>query len=263
MADRPLHLALRELRVDFTNPRGLAALAGVGLLLGISGPFETFDLIPTIPRILYWLVVTYVTYGVGTFINMYLQYRLGDQLAPFPIKILVYGTATAIGVMAVLLAINTLAFGWLYKSPQDFAVNFAMIWLVCVIIVALLTALTPLPDAPGTITPKMPALLDRLPLDKRGSLVALSVADHYVQVTTTNGHEMILMRLSDAIKETSPTKGLQVHRSHWVALDQIAKAERVGDRAVLTLHNGSEVPASRSYVPALRDAGVFPKSNRG
>jgi hypothetical protein len=37
--------------------------------------------------------------------------------------------------------------------------------------------------------------------------VALSVEDHYVRVRTTRGEEMILMRLSDAIRETAPETG--------------------------------------------------------
>ena len=68
---------------------------------------------------------------------------------------------------------------------------------------------------------------------------------------------MILMRFSDAMKETAPVNGLQVHRSHWVAREHVVTAKRAGDRATLTLTNGAEVPVSRSYLPAVRDAGLF------
>jgi len=74
---------------------------------------------------------------------------------------------------------------------------------------------------------------------------------------------MLLMRLSDAIRETAPTAGLQVHRSHWVARDQIASVKRTGDRAIMTLKTGAEIPASRTYIPALRDAGLLPTVRNG
>jgi DNA-binding LytR/AlgR family response regulator len=65
------------------------------------------------------------------------------------------------------------------------------------------------------------------------------------------------MRLADAIAETEGCTGLQVHRSHWVALDHIAAARREGARGVLTLVDGREIPVSRTYVPSLRDAGLL------
>lgn len=263
MTDRPLQLALRELRADFTNPKGLLAFAGLGVLLGISGPFETYSYLGVVPRIIYWLAVTYLTYAVGAFTNMYLQYRFGDRLGPFPIEALVCGFATGIGVMAVLTIINFVAFGWYFRTIDDAMMMFGIVVLISVIIVALLMTLTPLPGTNTTEKNALPPLLDRLALDKCAALVALSVQDHYVNVTTRNGQEMLLMRLSDAIRETAPTRGMQVHRSHWVALDQIAKVDRVGDRAILTMSDGSEVPVSRSYIPALRDAGIIPRSGRG
>jgi len=38
---------------------------------------------------------------------------------------------------------------------------------------------------------------------------------------------------------------------------------RAGDRAIITMSNGGEIPASRSYIPALRDAGLLPKVRNG
>ena len=97
-----------------------------------------------------------------------------------------------------------------------------------------------------------------MPLDKRGPLISLSVQDHYVDIVTTRGREMLLLRLSDAIRETQPTPGLRVHRSHWVALDQVSSARRDGARAVLTMSDGRDIPVSRSHVAAVKEAGLFP-----
>ena len=93
----------------------------------------------------------------------------------------------------------------------------------------------------------------------RGALVALSSEDHYTRIRTTRGEELVLIRLADAIREAEPVKGLQVHRSHWVALDHIAAARRDGDRAILRLSIGSDIPVSRANVARLREAGLLPR----
>nr|WP_282558860.1 LytTR family DNA-binding domain-containing protein [Devosia litorisediminis] len=92
----------------------------------------------------------------------------------------------------------------------------------------------------------------------RGRLLHLAVADHYVDVTTDKGHELVLMRLSDAIAETAPQPGLQVHRSHWVALNGVKRGLRQSGKPMLELENGTLVPVSRSYLPAARAAGLLP-----
>lgn len=261
MSDSPLQLALREVRQDLTSPKGAIGLMAVGILIGISGPFETFAFLPLVPRVLYWTLVVIVTYSVGAVLNIYLSNRFKAALTAVWLRLAVYGMATGLAVFAIVTLINTAVFGWPYATVGSVAASFALICVISTIISGL--AMVFRHDASGTDIVQTPPLLDRLPLDKRGGLVSLSVQDHYVNVTTTQGQEMLLMRLSDAIKETAPTEGLQIHRSHWVARDQIAAAERRGDRAVLTLKSGAEVPASRSYIPALRDAGILPKVGRG
>ncbi|SDW20623.1 LytTr DNA-binding domain-containing protein [Albimonas donghaensis] len=100
-----------------------------------------------------------------------------------------------------------------------------------------------------------PPLLRRLPADKRGALLRLTMNDHYVSVATDGGEEMLLMRLGDAMDEAWPEEGLRVHRSHWVARRAVREVRRDGDRAALTLVNGEEIPVSRARLRDLREAG--------
>lgn len=104
---------------------------------------------------------------------------------------------------------------------------------------------------------RRPAILDRLPLEVRGRLSHISVADHYVDVVTDKGHALVLMRLSDAIRETGDTPGLQVHRSHWVAIKAVERVERRGGKVVVVMASGTELPLSRSYVPTAKAAGLL------
>ena len=62
-----------------------------------------------------------------------------------------------------------------------------------------------------------PPILERLPADRRGALLHLQMRDHYVEIHTDRGSELVLMRFGDALMELGGTEGMQVHRSHWIA----------------------------------------------
>ncbi|MGI9353556.1 MAG: LytTR family DNA-binding domain-containing protein [Rhizobiaceae bacterium] len=68
------------------------------------------------------------------------------------------------------------------------------------------------------------------------------------------GSEMVLLRLTDAEKELAGYDGLRVHRSWWVARKHVTKLKRDGDRQVLEISNGEEIPVSRSYAKRVREA---------
>ena len=103
-----------------------------------------------------------------------------------------------------------------------------------------------------------PMFLERLPARLRGSdLYAVEAQDHYLRLHTSKGADLILMRLSDAIDELEGIEGAQTHRSWWVARDGVDEARRADGRATIRLKDGADVPVSRTYVRALRQAGWF------
>lgn len=103
--------------------------------------------------------------------------------------------------------------------------------------------------------PMAPApLMARLPLALRGRIVCLEMEDHYVRVHTDRGSALVLLRLSDAIAETHPVPGRQVHRSWWVSDEAVEGFERVGRVGVLRLSNGSRAPVSQRYLRAVEAA---------
>lgn len=94
--------------------------------------------------------------------------------------------------------------------------------------------------------PAAPALLERVQ-DRLGQdLIRVSSRDHYVEVTTAVGSELILMRFSDALNELADAEGLQVHRSQWVARNAVSDMVKTEGRVELRLSNGDLVPVSRS-----------------
>jgi hypothetical protein len=95
-----------------------------------------------------------------------------------------------------------------------------------------------------------------VPLHLGQELVALQAEDHYVRVVTDKGNALIRYRFSDALDEVRNVEGVQVHRSHWVAIRAISRVRSEGKGHTLCLHNGSEVPVSRSNLGVLRVAGL-------
>ncbi|WP_429911807.1 LytTR family DNA-binding domain-containing protein [Glycocaulis sp.] len=102
------------------------------------------------------------------------------------------------------------------------------------------------------------ALLGKLPHPlRKARILSMSAEDHYLRVRTDSGEALILMRLSDGIAACGALDGAQVHRSWWVARDAVRDVKKGDGRGTLILEDGREVPVSRSFYPALRDAGWF------
>jgi DNA-binding LytR/AlgR family response regulator len=98
--------------------------------------------------------------------------------------------------------------------------------------------------------------LARLPAKLAGAeLFAVEAEDHYLRLHTSQGQDLILMRLGDAIAELEGLEGAQTHRSWWVSRSAVADVTKLDGRAVLTLKDGAEVPVSRGFVKDLRSAG--------
>lgn len=253
MNDTAPQSALREWRDHMAHPVRASALCGIAVILTLVAPFDTHEVMRPLLRLFYWLAVAWLTYGAGYIINEIAIWVAPEKLT---MRIAVAGPLTGLGVLAIIFLLNGLAFGS-WPRGQDFWGLGANVMGIALVIAAIFQiAYTPGPKVHG---PQSPALLERLPLDRRGPLVSISVEDHYVRVRTTKGEAMILMRLSDAIHEVGHTLGLRVHRSHWVALDQVVTATRKGDGALLRMSYGPNVPVSRANVARLRKAGLLPR----
>jgi hypothetical protein len=232
-----MRFALRETRQVFNRPTVLVALVAAIVILGLSGPFGTLQMMRLGPRLAYWAVVAAATFATGAFVAAALNRALhGRQTAPWLIPAMI-GLATGVAVTVVVLVINYLTFGVTPAEPGYFWGLATNVLGIAAVIAVVMQVTSPI--GVSTVAPAedaRPPILDRLDLAKRGSLVSLSMQDHYVEVVTTKGAALVLLRLGDAIREVGDTEGLQVHRSHWVATRHVKAARRAGDRAILTMH---------------------------
>lgn len=259
--DSALQPAMRELQSLLKRPGTQLVVAAVIGVLAISGPFGTIHSLGFAARLLYWACVVLTTMASGWLVSLWLVHLLvrrgWSRLAIWvPVSLAVIGL-----VLCEVAVINVIAFGLWPSTPEAIGNLLISTVPIAVIVTAVFTwgpaVREPAPAAAAPTGPQPPRLLARMPFDKRGGLITLSVQDHYVEVVTTKGRDLLLMRLGDAIAETEGCAGLQVHRSHWVALGQVRGARREGARGVLTMADGREIPVSRSYLPDAKEAGLF------
>ena len=256
-----LQFTMRELLAVTRSPLYWAALVAVGIVLGVAGPFGTYEALALPPRLAYWLLVVIVTYFTADLIVGVLKTVLFRERPGTAVTILL-GAVAGPFVAGLVWLMNL----WILPS----AAGIAYLPLLGYVTIMTATVAGVISYASGSLVaqqehglampadpaPQRPALLDRLPAALRGRLLYLSMQDHYVEVVTDKGSHLVLMRLADAIGETAGTEGMQVHRSHWVARDAVAGSVRDGARLTLRLVNGAELPVSRSKLADVRKAGL-------
>lgn len=247
---------------DFQR-RFFSPLSVVGCFVGaswlaIAGPFGTFDSLPPMSRIVYWLSVVWVGFTIAVSLRVMVDSVIPKEETHIQLSV-AYGLLTVIfAPIAWFLAVFVSETGVPFMSFTMTALALAtfsagMFAIECGMIMAGFQ-----PASPDTLAARdAPRVVQRLSLDRRGELLRLSGRDHYVDVVTSQGEESLLMRFSDAIGETEAVDGLQVHRSHWVARSAVTGTVRRKGRVFLTLQDGTEVPVSRGYLGKVQDAGLM------
>ena len=250
-----MQLALREMRAHFSRAETYVICGAIALVLTLIDPFGAVEGLG--PRFLYWLTVVILPYAWGYAVNAALRHASAPSYAWG--WLVLSAILTGIGVTAFVLALNAFALDFVpaYAELPEFIGTIFAISAIITFVFAFLGRR--MAGSPTSEAPAPPAILVRLPLEKRGALIALSVEDHYVRVRTAKGEELVLMRLSDAIREVGNTEGAQVHRSHWAAFSQVVSVRREGDRAILSMSSGPDIPVSRANLPKLREAGLMPE----
>lgn len=80
--------------------------------------------------------------------------------------------------------------------------------------------------------------------------------DHYCRLHLAGGQSLlVLARFADTLAELAGIDGEQVHRGAWVAAAAIDGAVRDGRAWRLVLADGTRLPVSASYAPAVRARG--------
>ncbi len=244
---------------------------GVGtIMLSLLAPFDLDETTTLLSRAVYWFILI----GVAIFWSITAKYGLlhfFPQLAPLHMTALTAFVFAAVYTPIIYLT-NYLLIPERLETMARFPELFGLVLLVFFCLAAVIGVVRhqyAAPDAERPATPaaslldvsiqghRPPALARRLDHNlQRASIIRLSMQDHYVEVHTDSGSQLILMRMSDAISELDGVAGLRVHRSHWVATDAVTGSMRERGRLCLLTRDGAEVPVSRSYSATVREVGL-------
>ncbi|MEO1407580.1 MAG: LytTR family DNA-binding domain-containing protein [Pseudomonadota bacterium] len=233
--------------------RGSVVLVGAALLFTWFGVYDTYRL-SFGPRFGFWLV-TMVVGGLSAAVVMpWVMMGPGRGLA-VPLKILVTAALVSVPITAMLLLMHDGDITWTLALEQ-----YGYVLVVSVVVTGMMWYFQGLDDAdqqPENVADPIANFLERLPVKYRtAELYAVSAEDHYLRVHTNIGEELILMRFSDAMRELSSAGGMQTHRSWWVATSGVADSRRETGKLVLLLKSGGEAAVSRTYVGAVKEAGL-------
>jgi len=255
-----------------THVRSLIVATLAAGLMTFVGAFGTDDL-RFLPRLGYWLILMWsgamIGVGASTGIRHWgglKRWRVAEGAA--------ISTLIALPLTLVAVGTTTLFFGLHSFGLNAALVMFAAVFVVTASITAInyatagpVAATTDMPPDASVInatpghdasSPPRPRLIERLPLHLRSAaILALEAEDHYVRVHTSDGSELLLMRLTDAMAELDDLPGARTHRSWWVARAAVQSAIREDGRGELKLSNGVVAPISRSALTVLRRDGWF------
>ena len=247
---------MRELTSSAVTRHGLAAV-GVGLFLGFVGPFGTNPALDRIDRYALWLALALAGY-LCVLATAWVVARIPRirRLSFMPRSI-----AIAVGSALPMTFLSSWLLAQVQPGRSDTigelpALYFAVAviqWVLALIALPLAWHRQPVSQAGQSPPEQATTLFARLPAELGRDLIALEAQDHYLRVHTQAGSRLILYRLSDALVQLEPARGLQVHRGWWVARDAVLGTRREGSRLWLLLSNGLKVPVSRAYAPIVRN----------
>ncbi|MEM7441513.1 MAG: LytTR family DNA-binding domain-containing protein [Pseudomonadota bacterium] len=262
---------IANLRARLTDPAAIGLSVAMSLGLAIMGPFNTFDADPFWDRLLFWGVVV-----VFAAIHANTSAAFVDTIIPERCYLVRSFGASALFVPIYFLALRYwIALTYPNAETPSNVYLFSVVVLVTAAIfffinvidrgvsrrVASATVLPPpLPPQPAKspVDASVPKLLRRVGPGAGKQLIRMAMADHYVELFSETGKHLLHMRFTDAVAELPDNLGGQVHRSHWVAWDQIAGANRDGQKRWFVLKDGTQVPIARSRVAELKYRGVLP-----
>jgi len=237
------------------------AFAVVVGLFALTGPFGTYEALDFPARLGYWFITQAVTWSIALCSIAAVGAALGHSGYKEFKTVLVGAALASIPITIAVEVIGYVIFGrpltlertaWQFVSTVPISLLLGMFAYLVV---------RPNPEVPAGESPSGRApgqrLLNRLSSENRGDVLYLSMQDHYVQVVTSKGTELVLLRFGDALEELDGTDGLQIHRSHWVSRGAIAGWRRDKGKLLLELSDGTELPVSRSYAKAVRAAGFI------
>ncbi|MDA4847154.1 LytTR family DNA-binding domain-containing protein [Hoeflea poritis] len=251
MNDTVLRETIAEARTVAGRGRFWTGLLGAGFVIGLTGPFGTYDTLPPLARIGYWLVVVSLTFWLGHLVSFAVATWAEDRGLGSPASIGIGAVAASVPVTAFLAGLHATIFAASFWA--DVLRLFPYVAVIAVGVAAFSEALaarevTPVHSVPE---PAEPAWLDQLPAHLGRNLILLQAQDHYVRAVTDRGETLIRAGMEDAANALGDF-GVRIHRSWWVARGAVRAYRYRKGAPVVVLRNGLELPVGRTYRRSAR-----------
>ncbi len=243
----PMQLAIREVQSIVQNSSFWVGFFCVLAVLTVSAPFDSGEEFNLPQRFCYWLGICIATFFPAMLVIRSLSRRFVSKGLGGMSASLLSGLISGVPVGLIVFGVNSYIAGNDNGELKDVSRLIFLCAPIAVAVAGLQYLLIGLDRQKEThsVTPKESTLMSRLSYNLRGTILSLQSQDHYVEVVTSAGQELLLMRLADAISEVK-ADGFQVHRSWWVAREAVANLIKTEGRHELLLHDGRRVPVSRS-----------------
>jgi len=243
------------------SPTTCAVWAVASGLATVTGPFGTYASMSRLELATYWPLIIALSICFAYLVKGGVTHLVpGESQA---LRELCSGAFLTMGFAPVIWVLNTSVYG----VPRD-AVSFieiaSSVMLVALGISLIRFALgiethrTKAEDGAPQAAEALPKFAARLSGWSGSPIVHLTVDDHYTEAHCLDGsHYRVLIRFADAVNEMEGTRGVCIHRSHWIALDHIEETMRQKGRDFVRLSTGAVLPVSRKYRPNLVEAGYL------
>ncbi len=206
-------------------------------------------------RLIYMLVNGVLTVTIWLALLGLLSWVLSILFRTLPIPTMLLHLLT----MSIMVGINRWVFGQVFGAPYDPNVTFFVIEMLrysalilafeFLVVVFLLPrfdwimAITTNKDGSIPIAPTV-LMASGLEIPTR-KIRHLKSVEHYVEITTDDGTQMVRAALRDLIDQLDGLDGAQPHRSHWVTYGAVVQIAKENGSIVLELNDGTVIPVSR------------------
>jgi len=250
-----MYFLYRELQRRLVSRTRLGLWLLTATLCALSGPFQTLKIFSLAENALFWMLSVGLIIVWANFLDIGFHTLLPER--PYYQRVLLQGM-----VFAPPTGLYAYGTALLYAQPDIIPdphyLNYLLqAYSLYVVVVLSIYAVQPgAPESSATSEDGNP-LINRLRPELGRTVLRITSDNHYVEVQTSCGTQRLLMRFSDALAALEDQNGVRVHRSHWVSARAVSGVVRKDGKVCLVLHDGREIPVSRTYRAAAEKAGLI------